>query len=67
MTDTLSFTSEPLLWVQDDVILSGKKKVKMVFILESAPPDDLKDTIVSLIETGLSNVCRETNDEVHRT
>jgi len=57
MTDALSSTSEPLVWLQDDVIIRGKRRVKMVFILEFLlPPDDLKDTIESLIETGLSKV-----------
>jgi len=57
MTDALSPTSEPLVWRQDDVIIRGKRRVKMVFILESSlPPEDLKDTIESLIETGLSKV-----------
>ena len=56
MTDALSPTSEPIVWLQDDIILGGKKRVKLVFILESAQPDDLKDTIESLIETGLSKV-----------
>ncbi len=57
MTDALSSTSEPIVWLQDDIILDGKRRVKMVFILESSlPPADLKDTIESLIETGLSKV-----------
>ncbi|HUV79971.1 MAG TPA: hypothetical protein VMW40_04000 [Candidatus Bathyarchaeia archaeon] len=56
MTDALSSTSEPLVWLQDDVILGGKKRIKMVYIAESLPPEDLKETIESLIETGLSEV-----------
>ncbi len=56
MTDALSPTSEPIVWLQDDIILGGKKRVKMVYIAESLPPEDLKDTIESLIETGLSKV-----------
>ena len=58
MTDALSPISEPLVWLQDDVILGGKKRVKMVCIAESLPPEDLKDTIESLIETGLSEVAK---------
>ncbi len=45
MTDALSPTSEPIVWLQDDIILGGKKRVKMVYIAESLPPEDLKDTI----------------------
>jgi hypothetical protein len=57
MTDTTSFTSAPLVWVQDDVLVKGKKGVKLICILESSlPPDDLKETIESLIEIGLSQV-----------
>lgn len=53
--NALSSTSVPLVRVQDDVIIKGDKEVKVVFILEPAQPDDLKDTIESLIEIGLSN------------
>jgi hypothetical protein len=57
MTNTISPASIPLVLVQDDVIIRGKKRIKMVYILESSlPPADLKDTIESLIETGLSKV-----------
>ena len=56
MTDTLSPTSEPLVWLQDDVILGGKRRVKVVFIAESVPLEDLKEVIESLIETGLSEM-----------
>ena len=59
MSDALSPTSEPFVWLQDDIILCGKKKrVKMVCIAESLPPEDLKETIESLIETGLSEVAK---------
>lgn len=57
MTDTTSSTSAPLVWIQDDVIVKGKKEIKLICILESSlPSDDLKDTIESLIEIGLSQV-----------
>jgi len=57
MTETTTSTSAPLVWVQDDVLVKGKKGVKLICILESSlPPDDLKETIESLIEIGLSQV-----------
>lgn len=56
MTDVLSPTSIPLVWLQDDIILGGKRRVKMIFIVDSSLPEDLKETIESLIETGLSEV-----------
>jgi hypothetical protein len=57
MTDTTSFTSAPLVWVQDDILVKGKKGVRMICVMESSlPPDDLKETIESLIEIGLSQV-----------
>jgi hypothetical protein len=59
MTESTSSTSAPLVWVQDDVLLKGKKGVKMICVMESPlPPDDLKDTPESLIEIGLSQVER---------
>jgi len=65
MTNHTSSTSAPLVWVQDDVLLKGKKGVKMICILEPAllesslsPADELQDTIEALIETGLSEVER---------
>jgi hypothetical protein len=65
MTETPSPTSAPLVWVQDDVIIKGKKGVKMICILEpsllesSRPPaEDLQETIEALIEIGLSQVER---------
>ncbi len=48
MADNLS----PFVWVHDDIIIKGKKEVKIVCILELS--DDLKDIIAVLIETGLS-------------
>lgn len=57
MTESTSSTSAPLVWVQDDVIINGKKGIKLICILESSlPSDDLKETIESLIEIGLSQV-----------
>lgn len=65
MTETPSPTSAPLVWIQDDVIIKGKKGVKMICILEpsllesSRPPaEDLQETIEALIEIGLSQVER---------
>ncbi|MHC1610016.1 MAG: hypothetical protein ACXQTW_00150 [Candidatus Methanospirareceae archaeon] len=46
----------PLVWLQDDIILGGKKRVKVVCIAESLPVEDLKEAVESLIETGLSEV-----------
>ena len=57
MTNNISPMSLPFVWVHDDdVIIKGKKGIKMVCILEPTLPDDLKDTIEFLIETGLSEV-----------
>jgi len=51
MVDNIS----PFVWVHDDdVIIKGKKGIKMVCILEPTLPGDLKDAIAFLIETGLS-------------
>lgn len=51
--------ASPFVWVHDaDVIIKGKKRVKMICILEPTLPDDLKDAITFLIETGLSKVER---------
>jgi len=65
MTNQTPPTSAPLVWVQDEVILKGKRGVKMICIVEpsllesSLPPaDDVQDTIEALIETGLSKVER---------
>jgi hypothetical protein len=46
----------PLVLVQDDVVLRGEKRRKLVFIVESALPDDFREAVESLIETGLSHV-----------
>jgi len=57
MTDSPSSTVQvPLVLVQDDLVLSGEKRAKMVFIVESSLPGDLKEAVESLIETGLSQV-----------
>jgi len=57
MTDSPSSTVQvPLVLVQDDLVLSGEKRAKMVFIVESSLPGDLKEAVESLIETGLSRV-----------
>ena len=57
MTDTPSFTTPmPLVLVQDDIVLRGEKRVKMVFIVETSLTDDLKEAVESLIEVGLSKV-----------
>ena len=59
MTDTLSPTlAHPLVWAQEDVKLRGNKRVRIVYILEPSQPADLKETIESLIEIGLSEVER---------
>jgi len=44
--------------IQDDMLLRGKKKVKLVYIFESefVQSEDLKVTIESLIEAGLSRL-----------
>ena len=46
----------PLVWLQDDLHLGGNTTVKMVCIVDALPPEDLKDTIESLLEIGLSQV-----------
>jgi hypothetical protein len=58
MTERPHLVPESFVLVQDDVLLRGKKKVKMVCILESefVQPDDLKETVESLIEAGLSRL-----------
>jgi hypothetical protein len=56
MTDARSPSPKPLVWVQDDILLRGNKRAKMVCIVESLPPEELKVAIESLIETGLSQV-----------
>lgn len=56
MTDTSDLNSKPLVWIQDDVVIQGTKRLKMVCVCESALPGDLKESIESLIETGLSRV-----------
>ena len=57
MTETPSpSTPVPLVLVQDELVLRGEKRAKIVFIVESALPTDLKDAVESLIETGLSQV-----------
>jgi hypothetical protein len=57
MTDSPSSTVQvPLVLIQDDLVLSGEKRAKMVFIVESSLTDDLKEAVESLIETGLSQV-----------
>jgi hypothetical protein len=56
MADTQSPTSVSLVLVQDDILLKGNKRAKMVFIVESSLPADLKEAVESLIETGLSQV-----------
>ncbi|MHC1600172.1 MAG: hypothetical protein ACXQS5_05045 [Candidatus Methanospirareceae archaeon] len=56
MADTQSPTSVPLVLAQDDILLKGNKRAKMVFIVESSLPADLKEAVESLIETGLSQV-----------
>jgi hypothetical protein len=58
MTERPHLVPESFVLVQDDVLLRGKKKVKLVCIVESesVQPDDLKETIESLIEAGLSRL-----------
>ena len=57
MTDSSSATVHvPLVLVQDDLVLSEEKRAKMVFILDASLPEDLKEAVESLIETGLSQV-----------
>lgn len=58
MSDTPASTTTPmpLVLVQDDVVLRGEKRRKLVFIVESALPDDFREAVESLIETGLSHV-----------
>jgi hypothetical protein len=56
MTDARSPSPKPLVWVQDDILLRGNKRAKMVCIVESLPPEELKVAIESLIESGLSQV-----------
>jgi hypothetical protein len=58
MTELPHIVPESFVLVQDDVLLRGKKKVKMVCIVESefVQPEDLNETIESLIEAGLSRL-----------
>lgn len=58
MTERPHIVPESFVLVQDDVLLRGKKKAKMVCIVESefVQPEDLKETIESLIEAGLSRL-----------
>ncbi|MBN1455070.1 MAG: hypothetical protein JW945_02300 [Methanomicrobia archaeon] len=58
MTERPYRAPKSFVLVQDEVPLRGKKKAKMVCIVESeyVPPDDLKETIESLIEAGLSRL-----------
>ena len=56
MTDAFSPGPIPLVWAQDDIQLRGNKRAKMICIVESVPPEDLKEAIESLIEIGLSQV-----------
>lgn len=56
MTDALSPSPTPIIMFHDDILLRGNKRAKMVFIVKSLPPDDLKEAIESLIEIGLSQV-----------
>ncbi len=45
----------PFVWLTDDITVRGKKR-EIVYILEF--PENIKDTIASLIETGLSKAER---------
>jgi hypothetical protein len=46
MTDSPSSTVQvPLLLVQDDLVLSGEKRARKVFIVESSLPWDLKEAV----------------------
>ncbi|MGC9443831.1 MAG: hypothetical protein ACP5E9_02690 [Candidatus Methanospirareceae archaeon] len=58
MTERPYLVSESFVLVQDDLLLRGKKKVKIFCIVESEfeQPGDLKGTIESLIEAGLSRL-----------
>jgi len=58
MTERPYLVPESFFRVQDDVLLRGKKKLKLVCIVESefVQPEDLKETIESLIEAGLSRL-----------
>ena len=58
MTERPYLVPESFFLVQDDVLLRGKKKLKLVCIVESefVQPEDLKETIESLIEAGLSRL-----------
>jgi hypothetical protein len=49
-------SSEPLVWMQDEIPLRGKKRATLVCIVESPQPEDLTETITALIETGLSQL-----------
>jgi hypothetical protein len=48
--------SGPLVWLQDEISLRGKKRSTLVCIVESPQPEDLPETITSLLETGLSQL-----------
>jgi hypothetical protein len=48
--------SWPLVWLQDEIPLRGKKRATLVCIVESPQPEDLSETITSLLETGLSQL-----------
>jgi len=48
--------SGPLVWLQDDIPLRGKKRAPLVCIVESPQPEDLAETVTTLLETGLSQL-----------
>lgn len=60
MTERPDTAAESFVVLQDDVLLKGKKRATMVCIVESGSgsvqPEDLKETIESLIEAGLSRL-----------
>jgi predicted secreted acid phosphatase len=49
-------SAPPLVCLQEEVEFTDNKRMKMVFIVERSQPEDLKETIESLIEAGLSRV-----------
>lgn len=48
--------SGQLVWLRDDIPLRGNKRATLVCIVESLQPEDLSETITSLLETGLSQL-----------
>jgi len=54
MTDNVSVSTMPFVWVYDDDVTIKGKKVKIAYIADTSTPGELTEIIGFLIETGLS-------------